>query len=285
AKSKGVSIVTSAGNDSSFGGKTRLPLADHPDYGVVGTPAAADSTLTVASYSPDKQLTETATVKTADKQDKEMPVLSTNRFEPNKAYDYAYANRGMKEDDFKDVKGKIALIERGDIDFKDKIANAKKAGAVGVLIYDNQDKGFPIELPNVDQMPAAFISRKDGLLLKDNSKKTITFNATPKVLPTASGTKLSRFSSWGLTADGNIKPDIAAPGQDILSSVANNKYAKLSGTSMSAPLVAGIMGLLQKQYETQYPDMTPSERLDLAKKVLMSSATALYDEDEKAYFS
>lgn len=35
---------------------------------------------------------------------------------------------------------------------------------------------------------------------------------------------------------------------------------------MSAPLVAGIMGLLQKQYETQYPDMTPSERLDLAKK-------------------
>lgn len=153
------------------------------------------------------------------------------------------------------------------------------------MIYDNQDKGFPIELPNVDQMPAAFISRKDGLLLKDNPQKTITFNATPKVLPTASGTKLSRFSSWGLTADGNIKPDIAAPGQDILSSVANNKYAKLSGTSMSAPLVAGIMGLLQKQYETQYPDMTPSERLDLAKKVLMSSATALYDEDEKAYFS
>lgn len=246
AKSKGVSIVTSAGNDSSFGGKTRLPLADHPDYGVVGTPAAADSTLTVASYSPDKQLTETATVKTADQQDKEMPVLSTNRFEPNKAYDYAYANRGTKEDDFKDVKGKIALIERGDIDFKDKIAKAKKAGAVGVLIYDNQDKGFPIELPNVDQMPAAFISRKDGLLLKDNPQKTITFNATPKVLPTASGTKLSRFSSWGLTADGNIKPDIAAPGQDILSSVANNKYAKLSGTSMSAPLVAGIMGLLQK---------------------------------------
>ncbi len=72
-----------------------------------------------------------------------MPVLSTNRFEPNKAYDYAYANRGTKEDDFKDVKGKIALIERGDIDFKDKIAKAKKAGAVGVLIYDNQDKGFP----------------------------------------------------------------------------------------------------------------------------------------------
>lgn len=285
AKSKGVSIVTSAGNDSSFGGKPRLPLADHPDYGVVGTPAAADSTLTVASYSPDKQLTETATVKTDDHQDKEMPVISTNRFEPNKAYDYAYANRGTKEDDFKDVEGKIALIERGDIDFKDKIANAKKAGAVGVLIYDNQDKGFPIELPNVDQMPAAFISRRDGLLLKDNPPKTITFNATPKVLPTASGTKLSRFSSWGLTADGNIKPDIAAPGQDILSSVANNKYAKLSGTSMSAPLVAGIMGLLQKQYETQYPDMTPSERLDLAKKVLMSSATALYDEDEKAYFS
>ncbi|MGZ7215486.1 hypothetical protein ACXWOG_09830, partial [Streptococcus pyogenes] len=40
------------------------------------------------------------------------------------------------------------------------VANFKKTGTVCFLIYDNQKKGFPIELTNVDQMSTAIISRK-----------------------------------------------------------------------------------------------------------------------------
>lgn len=55
------------------------------------------------------------------------------------------------------------------------------------------------------------------------------------------------FSSRGPTADGRIKPDIAARGLGVrtVSAVANN-YASLSGTSFSCPLAAGVVALLRE---------------------------------------
>lgn len=62
--------------------------------------------------------------------------------------------------------------------------------------------------------------------------------------------ELAKFSSRG------PQIDVAAPGQDILSAYLNNTYAKLSGTSMAAPFVAGCVGLIlayHKQNGTQPP--------------------------------
>ncbi|MGT2729215.1 S8 family serine peptidase [Streptococcus phocae subsp. salmonis] len=283
AQSKGVALVASAGNSAAFGGITRLPLADHPDYGVIGAPAVDESILTVAAYSPAVNLSQYATL-TDGTTTKDIAVLTTNSFDPNTDYNYVVAGRGLS-DDFSEAEGKIALIERGDLDFKDKIVNAKKAGAIGVIIYDNMANGFQIQLPNIEGFPVAFVSQEDGKRLKENATHTLRFSKYLKLLPTASGTRVGNFSSWGLTADGNIKPDIAAPGQDILSGTTDNHYENQSGTSMSAPMVSGVLTLLQDHYASKYPDLSPSQRLDLAKKVLMSSATSLYDDVEKAYYS
>ena len=64
---------------------------------------------------------------------------------------------------------------------------------------------------------------------------------------------MTRFSSWGQTDDGRIKPDVGAPGFSLFSSYTNHStmtehvnmsYETLSGTSMAAPTGAGSLNLL-----------------------------------------
>ncbi|KFA48007.1 hypothetical protein S40293_02676 [Stachybotrys chartarum IBT 40293] len=53
----------------------------------------------------------------------------------------------------------------------------------------------------------------------------------------------SQFTTWGPTNELLLKPDIGAPGYRIWSTVTNQSYETMSGTSMSAPYIAGIAAL------------------------------------------
>jgi len=59
---------------------------------------------------------------------------------------------------------------------------------------------------------------------------------------------ISNFSSRGPASDGRIKPDLTALGQAHTTTLPNNNYNSTSGTSFSAPLVAGVMGMLHQAY-------------------------------------
>jgi len=70
---------------------------------------------------------------------------------------------------------------------------------------------------------------------------------------------LASFSSPGPTADGRIKPDIVAPGVNVISAMQGDTYAMVSGTSFSSPLTAGGAALAFEHDST----MTATELIEL----------------------
>ncbi|GGE23391.1 S8 family serine peptidase [Streptococcus himalayensis] len=294
AKKAGVSVVIAAGNDGAYGSGHAAPLAENPDYGLVASPSTASGAISVASYNNSNITTEVMNVIGNDSSlplyRSKVPVTiseSDQDFEIGKSYDYVFAGLG-KEEDFAtvDVAGKIALIKRGEITFIDKIKHAIAKGAVGALIFNNQDE------PNLNMsldkeskaIPSAFIPLSFGEELVKNNYQ-IQFNKQMGQIPNPAAKQLSDFSSWGLSVDGELKPDVAAPGGGIYSSINNGKYESKNGTSMAAPHVAGVAALVKQALRTKYPTKTPEEIESLIKNLIMSTAKPHFNEETKAYTS
>ncbi|RUS22892.1 peptidase S8/S53 domain-containing protein [Endogone sp. FLAS-F59071] len=154
----------------------------------------------------------------------------------------------------KDLTSKIALIMRGGCVFTEKILNAQKAGAIGVLIYNNVPGIFaPTFKNNTITIQTAGISDADGAKLFADIQKNgkdynvlLTFTQEQVEFDNPTAGTISDFSSWGLSVELDIKPDISAPGGQIFSTfpLALGGYATLSGTSMSSPQIAGAIALI-----------------------------------------
>jgi serine protease AprX len=100
-----------------------------------------------------------------------------------------------------------------------------------------------------------------------NADGVITVGATHRYKPHTYG--VSFFSSRGPTGDGRLKPDLVAPGERIESSLPNNEWGELDGTSMAAPHVSGAAAMLMARYDELIGE---PRRI---KRILCESATDL----------
>ncbi|MFV8829488.1 S8 family peptidase [Alkalihalobacterium sp. APHAB7] len=169
--------------------------------------------------------------------------------------------------DGKELEGKIALISRGaNIAFVDKASEAKKAGAVGAVLYNNVAGSMPL-IPGM-AVPTIMLNQADGqALLAKVDDVTVLFDiaAAGEV-----GETMANFSSRGpVTSTWMIKPDVSAPGVNIVSTFPGESYAALQGTSMSAPHVAGAAALILEAH--------PTWGVDQVKAALMNTAEDMID--------
>ncbi len=89
----------------------------------------------------------------------------------------------------------------------------------------------------------------DTIPTSGTAKNVLTIGAVSSISGGYTGPSsvvMNTFSSWGPTDDGRIKPDLVAPGVNLYSTynTSDSAYAYASGTSMSAPAAAGVVGLL-----------------------------------------
>ena len=74
--------------------------------------------------------------------------------------------------------GAAALVQRGDLTFSEKVGNAIRAGAGGVIIYNNEDGNFRGDLSNDVMIPVVSISKQDGESLATQAGVTATITVS-----------------------------------------------------------------------------------------------------------
>lgn len=159
-----------------------------------------------------------------------------------------------------DLTGKIALLGRGTCDFTVKMRNAQTAGALGVIMVDHtEEPPFVMSHNGLEPQPTIpgyMVRLSDGAVIDDHEGEPATLRALGEyVVQPELTNQMAGFSSWGPThGDLLIKPDVVAPGADVLSSYPawscdpvppEGCWSFLGGTSMATPHLAGAAAVVR----------------------------------------
>lgn len=185
-----------------------------------------------------------------------------------------------------DLSGKIVILRRGICTFKEKVDAMIAKGVVGVVILQRADiiaepdttsyppfqgpgvptSSIPVLMANGDAENALV----NSLVSDDVEGNNVTIAALTAGVANPDYHTVADFSSggprWGDLA---LKPEVAAPGVDIVSAASGSGdgVAWFSGTSMATPVVAGVAALVRQANPTWTPSLIKSALINTAKPV------------------
>ena len=282
----GNAFSTGYGNNSGKG----LPYATDPDSSVMDEPATYSSVVAVASVE-NALLRNAFTVNGKDIGYQRARGLNGEKvafFSDLPAGTYEYVDAGFaSEEDAAALKakypdglaGKIALVSRGNMTYQKKVENLYDLNPAGIVVYNNVSVGSLIAMNLTTQdMPAAFISQADGQAMLDAPEHKLSI-AEGQVLPQSTVYEASEFSAWGVSPDLRLKPEIAAPGGEVFSSIPDGAYEQSSGTSMATPQMAGVSTIVLQRVQSDplFASMSAREKVDVVQNLMMGTARPLMD--------
>ena len=179
------------------------------------------------------------------------------------------------------VSGSIVVCERGTNPRVEKSLAVKNAGGVGMVLVNPTPQSVNSDFHSV---PSIHLDDAAGAQVTSYAAlagATATISTARNVKVPAP--RMATFSSYGPALAGHgdlLKPDLTAPGVDIIAAVAppgnqGNLFASYQGTSMSAPHIAGIAALLI----SEHPQWSPM----WVKSALMTSASPMDEADPLHY--
>ena len=263
ARQAGIFVATSAGNNG-------------PGSETLGSPGNAPWLLTVGNSSHDRLFVNTLTNLTSS--GSPLPnitgksltgALSARSIVYAGNYGDALCLNPFAGGTFS---GQIVVCDRGTNARVDKGTNVLAGGAGGMVLANDAANGDSI-ISDGHALPAVHITYSDGMTLKTwlaaGTGHQAAISGTTVDENAANGDIMSASSSRGANASlpAIIKPDVSAPGQDVLAADGINNAATwglMSGTSMASPHAAGAAALLL----ALHPDWSPAE----IQSVLMTSA-------------
>lgn len=280
ASNLGLIVVAAAGNEGLRSKELGWPISQ---------PSTAKNAISVAAS--DEGGGTVNIVYPSGFEDKFIPFAygaDVPEFPEGKEYELVYCGYGRDKDfEGKDLKGKLALIQRGPLApeqallFETKYFNALANGAEGVVVF-NTAPGPVVTMalnvqnhPGVTLKPAVFIMEEDGLLLKSLIDSGVRVSFTRRL---RKENLVADFSSQGPTPDDFFKPEIAAPGTNTFTTAPEGKYTfGFGGTSGATPFVCGSTALIKQLH----PDWTPED----VKTALMNNAFILINPNNNLPFS